>query len=289
MITKKPKLVLDLPAEKYHAGPEISSTFMKRMLRSPAHAQFAAPVEPTPLMLFGTAWHAHFFEPEKFQDEYAVVPSGIDKRTKDGREFFNALEEEGKTPIKQEDLAKLERMSENAHRLVHSRKIFRKSEEFAAECSIYAEFDGVEIRIRPDLLVFPCPAFPHGMIVDGKTCTDASPIGFGKHAWNNAFYIQAALYAYTVARLFDLEQLFAPFYWLSVEREAPHCALYHRAPENLLQYGLEEVSRLLTEVKVCRETRIWPGYSEDHDELILPSYAIREIEGGGELTIEEME
>jgi hypothetical protein len=287
----KPKLIKNMRAEVYHSGPEVSSTLLKHLNVSPAHAYayMTEKTEPTALMKFGTAWHAHFFEPSEFEKNYVVVPLGLDRRTKDGKAAWSDIEATGKEPISHDNRVAIGRMTTNANALEMTAQIMSSGAEKLSECSIFSEIDGVAIRIRPDQLVMPCKEFPHGLIIDGKTCADASPSGFGRHAWNNGFHIQAALNSHTVARLFELDIPFAPFAWLSVERGSPHCALYHYAPEILLQYGWEEVQRLIGELRVCRETGIWLGYRQDSQELVLPSYALREIEGGGEVSFEEIE
>lgn len=286
----KPKLIPDLSAKTYHSGPEVSSTLLKHMAISPAHAYayMTEKKDPTALMKMGTVWHSHYFEPDAFKRDYIISPDGIDRRTKDGKAIWAGIEASGKEPILAKDAAVIERMSANASGLLRSKAIELLNSAVFAECSIFSEIDGVEIRIRPDMLVMPCPEFPRGLIVDGKTCADASPEGFGRHAWNNLFHIQAALYSHTVARLFELDEPFAPFAWLAVERGSPNCALYHDAPEMLLQYGWIEVQRLVDEFKVCRRFGDWPGYKQESTDLLLPSYAMRVINGDdGEISFEQ--
>lgn len=286
----KPTLNPGLDASTYHSGPEVSSTLLKHMAVSPAHAYayMTEKKDSTALMKFGTAWHAHYFEPEVFKRDYIIVPDGLDKRTKDGKAVWADIEASGKEQILAKDAALIERMSANASDLLRSKEIGYLDSEVLTECSIFSEIYGVEIRIRPDLLVMPCSKFPRGLIVDGKTCADASPEGFGRHAWNNLFHIQAALYSHTVARLFELDEPFAPFSWLAVERGSPNCALYHDAPEALLQYGWEEVLRLIDEFKACKRWDDWPGYKQESSELLLPSYAMRVINGDdGEISFEQ--
>ncbi len=96
------KLINNLPAKDYHAIDALSASSAKLLLKSPAHywAEKENPRAPTAAMKNGTLTHTLFFEPDKFEEEYAVMPK-YDKRTKFGKEAAEQFEEanQGKTVI----------------------------------------------------------------------------------------------------------------------------------------------------------------------------------------------
>ena len=129
-------MVPDMPAKDYHAGPEASAGFLKKMLQSPLHAKHSRDnqKDPSPIMRFGTAWHSAFFEPEAFRAEYTTghdahplsaraklldtvlagnplewlgtvtpVPDDISLKTKEGKALAADIEAEGRTPMPQSD------------------------------------------------------------------------------------------------------------------------------------------------------------------------------------------
>ena len=91
---------------EYHARPEVSASQLKILKRSPLHFwdRFLNPdkpiVEPTPNMILGTLVHAAVLEPEQFDKRYIVVPEGIDKRTKEGKQLWQDLLATGREPVK---------------------------------------------------------------------------------------------------------------------------------------------------------------------------------------------
>ena len=81
------------------------------MLDSPLHywAAYLSPErvkEQQDCFDFGTAYHTYVLEPDKFSQTIAVIPEGIDRRTKVGKAAWEAFQSEsaGKVCIKQPDM-----------------------------------------------------------------------------------------------------------------------------------------------------------------------------------------
>jgi len=271
-------MVPDLPAEDYHAGPQCSAGFLKKMKQSPYHAHYSRlhKSTPTPAMVFGTAWHAAFFERDKYLTDYAVLPEGLDKRTKEGKALWADLTAGGRTPISAADALVIDAMCQEAGRHPMAALLMTPALGGLSEPSIFSRDPetGVVVRVRPDRLIPPCEMFPNGLILDGKTTTDASPQGFGKQAWNLDYYIQAALYPQVVQRLFKTPEP-PEFWWLAIEKDAPYgCAVY-QAGSDLIEYGSREVGQLLAIYAQCERDGVWPGYSMEVAPLSLPGWAAK--------------
>ena len=343
-------MVPDMPAKEYHAGPEASAGFLKKMLQTPLHAKHSRdnPTDPSPIMRFGSAWHSAFFEPAKFAAEYATghdahpataraklldtilagnplewlgtvtpVPDDISLKTKEGKALAADIEAQGRvaiaqsefdwiatwvprlhgrTVISQEWADRIAAMNASAHAHPITKILMAPEHGGLAEPSIF-DIDPatcIRVRIRPDYLIPPCARFPNGLVLDGKATGDASPGGFGRTAWNLAYYLQAALYTRVVQRLFKTP-VRPPFVWLAIEADAPHAAAYYRAstaqtdPDTgllipgLIEYGDREVDRLLLLYAECERTGQWPGYHTTIESLTPPAWARKAMNDNDEI------
>ena len=82
-----PGIYTDIPADDYHTTQALSKGGLVQFSRSPAHFR-AMTYDPsggdTPAQVIGSAFHARVLEPEVWLQEWVVMPSEIDRRTKDG-------------------------------------------------------------------------------------------------------------------------------------------------------------------------------------------------------------
>ena len=76
--------------KEYRQMEGISSTELKKLMKSPAHYKHWKdnPQEDTPALLFGRAAHKYILETYDFYNEFAVAPN-CDRRTKEGKEKWN--------------------------------------------------------------------------------------------------------------------------------------------------------------------------------------------------------
>lgn len=238
------------------------------------------------------------------------VPDDIGKTTKAGRELYSEIEARGQIALPATDLewikaeagrigardilpadriADVLKMAEIARAHQVSRVIFGvdlptidgQARIFrddlvagVAELSIMATdpATGVPLKIRPDYLVMPCDQFPHGVIVDGKSCQDASRDGFGRAVWNYDYGLQAALYTQVAQRTLATSGRPA-FVWLAQEKTRPHAAQYFAAGDSLLEYWDGRIAELLPRVAECMASGVWPGYPATVETLALPAWA----------------
>lgn len=271
-------IVHEMPNEDYHKDPGLGSSGLKLLNKSPAHyyARYLdpnrEPVEPTPAMKLGTATHMAVLEPDKFNETYVVVPEGVDRRSNAGKALFAEIESNGQCPLKPDEMRLITGMAES----VHTHRVMRllMSLDFQVEVSMFwiDPITGVKCKFRPDIMVPPCPQFPNGVIGDLKTTTDASPEEFARTAWNSEMHLQAAWYTD------GFMEVFKPagepeFWWIAAEKEVPFARQFYRAPARLVEYGRREYRRLLDIYAACQSANVWPGYSEDVSDLVLPGWA----------------
>ena len=277
-------ITADMPNDAYHAAPAIGSTGLKLLQQSPLH-YWAACLDPnrvrresTPAQRIGTAWHCAVFEPKAFVDRYVQIPDGLDRRTKEGKALWSEIQLSGREPMTPDAWDQIERMAGSA-RLHPVSKVLFDHPEGAAETSMFwvDSETGVTCKIRPDYMVPPCKMFPNGLIVDGKTCEDASPEGFAKQAWNWDMLIQAAFYSDGFRFIFKTDMP-PSFVWLAQEKDAPFASAYYSAGEDLIAYGRKTYRRLLKMLADCQRADQWPGYPQTVQSLELPAWASKIVQ-----------
>lgn len=272
----KTGLYSGLSNEDYHGGPGISKSGLDLIERSPLHywASYLDPArkprEEKAHFTFGTAVHTAVLEPETFDDRYVIVPEGIDRRTKDGKEIWADLQlqalEKGADLLPYADFAKAMAMKASCHTHPMSKQIFR---EGIAEQSVFwtDEETGVLCKCRPDWLM----GGDNPAILDLKTTQDASPNGFIRSAYTYRYHVAAAWY------LDGLEAATGSkpdvFMFLAVEKEAPYASAYYYADDAMLAVGRAEYRRLLRIYADCINDDIWPGYNTKLQPLSLPKWA----------------
>ena len=267
--------------EEYHAHPAIGASGLKLLARSPLHYWAAyidperEPMQPTAAMSLGTATHCAVLEPHRFDDLYTVMPEGLDRRTSQGKALWAEIEATGKQVLKADDFDRLMRMRKEVHWHSRVEQILNAAAAFEHSLFWTDSATGIACKIRPDIYVAPCAAFPAGLIADLKTTSDASPAAFGRQAWGLSMHIQAALYTAGAQIALSLPQRPA-FAWIAVESDRPHAVMVYHAPDDVIAYGDREVARLLELYARCCANDEWTAYG-DAQPLTLPGYAVREI------------
>lgn len=249
-------------------------------------------------------------------DTLVGVPDDLGKTTKAGKELYGEIEARGQIALPATDLAWIKaeagrigsrdilpadriadvlKMASIARALPISRVLFglampdteqvRLFEKIGlvghAEVSIFDTdpVTGLPIKIRPDYLVEPCDQFPYGLVIDGKSCQDASKEGFGRAVWNYDYGLQAAFYTQVVQRALKTKGR-PPFLWLAQEKAKPYAAQYFGASDALLEHWDRRIAELLPQVADCFARGSWPGYPTTVAPLALPAWAERQLEAG---------
>lgn len=273
--------LVDVPMELYHAGPGVSSSGLKEILKSPAHYQAykAEPQTDTAALRFGRLVHTRLLEPELFKTTVVVRRekpqeparpehlAAVTRRSKEGKaaldeweaswrpDYLAAVaawekETEGKEAISPAEAETLEAIAEAASRNKLASTIFGKGD---AEVSCYwiDEETGVLCKARADFM-------RDGVIFDVKTCFDGSPKGFQAAVQKYQYHLSAAFYS-------DGFQTVTPvknFAWVAVEKNPPYCFAFYAADQETLNTGRADYRRALATYAECERSGTWPGYEQ---------------------------
>lgn len=264
--------------DPYHDHPAISASKL-RDIKIPAiyyhkHILKDAPEsEVTESMTRGNAFHCGFLEPAEFDNRYTVMPEGLNRRSKEGQQVYDAIMASGKQVLPAGDKAtagwpRIKAMIEAAHAHPISKLIFSCNPIIEQPVFWTDAHTGMECRGKPDILIPPCESFPRGLIVDPKSCDDADT-GFFRSVANLEMHIQAAMYT---DYFIDRYRCTPDFVWFAQEFSWPYLNKYIVAPQSLIEAGRDlYCERILTLID-CLESKEWPGYSQAMSVLDVPAW-----------------
>lgn len=257
----------------YHRHWAVSKSGLDQIAKSPLHywARFLDPdrvwPEPTPAMRLGTALHTHVLELSKWDDQIAVAPGDINRRTKEGREQWAAFEAAAKrkTVITADDAQQVMAMGRAA--LGHPAAAMLLGLPGKAETThMWTDAGtGLECKCRPDWLTDD-----GSIVVDLKTTKNASIQGFKRSVADYRYHVQAAWY------LHGLEQATGrrpdQFIFICVESSAPYACAVYAADAEMIERGHDQAMRDLAKLAVCKAADHWPSYSDQIETISLPGW-----------------
>lgn len=252
---------------EYHAHPAISKSGLDLIDRSPSHyiAGKSEPRKETPALTYGRRCHTAILESDAFDSRYAVAPSGIDRKTKIGKEAWEAFTAEtaGREIITAEDLEKLAyiRASIIAHPVAEE---LLDPGSGRSEVSVFSEMSGVAVKCRPDWLR------DDGIVVDLKTTENAGPGAFSKSCASYRYHVQSAFYADILSSV-GIEP--KAFVFVAVEKQAPYAVGVYELDAESIELGRIAYQRNIETYAACLKSGRWPAYSDGIETLSLPRWA----------------
>lgn len=264
---------LNMPADEYHQRilGVASKGALDLVAKSPAHYKSwidgAYEEEDTSsVFAFGKAAHCAILEPYLFTQTYAVKPAFGDCRNtanKAKRDEWLAAHD-GYTVISQEDYDAVCAMGKavRAHKLASKLLSGGKPE--------------VTVGWTDDATGLPCKARAdywkekQGVIVDLKTCADASPLGFRKSVSNFRYHVQDAHYRRGFAAV---GKQVASFVFVAIEKRPPYAIGIYTLNEDALQRGEQHVRANMQTLAECMKSGEWPGYDPGIQTLELPPWS----------------
>ena len=257
----------------YHRHWAVSKSGLDQIAKSPLHywARFLDPdrvwPEPTPAMRLGTALHTHVLELSKWDDQIAVAPGDINRRTKEGREQWAAFEAAAKrkTVITADDAQQVMAMGRAVMRHPAAAMLLGLPGKAETTHMWTDAGTGLECKCRPDWLIDD-----GSIVVDLKTTKNASIQGFKRSVADYRYHVQAAWY------LHGLEQATGrrpdQFIFICVESTAPFACAVYAADAEMIERGHDQAMRDLAKLAICKAADHWPSYSDQIETISLPGW-----------------
>jgi hypothetical protein len=265
------KIVRGMPAAEYHAVRAASSTRLKEILRSPAHLKWMDENGKTADSLaLGEAFHMATLEPEKFFEQFIVMPK-YDRRTKDGRAAFDMFRDANadKKVIDQDDYNSVCSMRDAImdHPAAHDLLSMRSETELSL---FWTNMLGQPSKARIDAYsdLSRC-------VVDLKSTVSADPGEFARSAFKYGYHLQAAWYL-DAARMAGLKTDSIVF--VAVEKTPPFGVACYRFDEDSIDAGRVSYMRAIAILHACESSREWPGYSPMIETIRFPKWRTPERE-----------
>jgi len=260
----------DLTNEQYHGSFGTSSSSLKKLVKqTPAHLAYsqAHPMGSTDAMALGTAVHTLILEPEKAKSEILVMPD-INRRTNAGREEYENFMRfaDGKTVLTPDQFEAATAMAESVLTDPYASILL---EDTVRESSVYWWYKCMDadddtdykemLKVRPDAI-----SRAHSVIMDVKTCRDASLTTFSRDIHSMNYHLSAAMYLEGVNQnqelLDELGHLaYSNFIFICVENTAPYLCAVYELSHDYLALGRQIYQQTLRTLHRAR-AEDWPGY-----------------------------
>lgn len=250
--------------QEYRNAEGVNKSTLWNLRRSPAHYKYFLenPREDTQAYKFGRAVHAAILTPAAYKRDFVVIPEGIDRRTKAGKEEYQAFLEAsaGKEIISAED-------AETVRAIVSA---FKKNREAVSLLKgtrrerplFWTDDNGVKCKCRID-------AFRPGLMIDLKTAQDAETESFSREALRYGYDVQAAHYIDGYQH--TQSAIMPEWYFIVIEKAEPYAINILRADIGFIDHGIVLRQQLIEELITCQEQGNFPGYGTN--DLLLPHWA----------------
>ena len=267
---------------EYHALDYVSKSHLDLVDKSPFHYwdRYINPdrviPEPTKQMIIGSAFHSLVLEPDVFETEFIVEAVDAPKRptatqrnakkpsnqTLDAIAFWESFDNKakGKTILSLEDIERLTIMKQRIVEHPAASTILNLSGVAEQSYQWKDEKTGELCKSRPDF-----HTDDGSLIVDLKTTSDASELGFQKSVHNFRYHVQAGFYLRSIK---EAQQ----FVFIAVETKPPYLVAVYNASTDMINAGNRVADKNLETLANCRKSGKWLGYSEEITTLDLPRF-----------------
>lgn len=262
-----PGLTYGLPFADYLKLPDLSTSQLKKMARSPMafkHALDHPDHTSSPSQVLGSATHTAILEPHRMRTDYVIWDG--DRRGKDWLAFKDAHADQVILKADEFDQVKAMRRAVLSHA-----PAARYLQDGLAEVTMQWQApDGRRMRGRIDWLTRIDGQL---VIVDLKTTRDATPRRFGADCFRLGYHLQFGIYADGLAALTHEDVRVVV---LAVENSAPYEPAVYQVPEEVLDRGRADYLALLETLAECESTNTWPPAVQEEQDLALPAWAMDE-------------
>jgi hypothetical protein len=264
-----------MPDAEYHGmSDRLSSTGIKALLRSPAHFRHERDHGREPTDAFDKGSVAHTLA---LGTGWAIaVWDGDSWAGKEAQEFKRQARDDNKIPIKREEYRQAEQMWDRLRR--HPAGRYFEPGTGISEISLFwtDKETLIPCRARLDRLTLTDDGRP--LIVDYKTCQDASPHGVQSSIAKFRYYVQQPFYQIAMQEAGLDPDACSDFIFVFQETKPPHSVTVARLASSAVGVGHREVERAMEIYAHCDATGEWPDYTDTEIEVDLPRWKYYEQE-----------
>ncbi|WP_066041960.1 PD-(D/E)XK nuclease-like domain-containing protein [Herbiconiux solani] len=267
-------IVLDMPDEVYHGGPELSSTGARKLLLAPAVYRHYVEHPQPGKKAFDVGHVAHA---KVLGVGTGVIAYPAEHLTKSGNVSTRAETVEwaakqravGLAPISPDDMAKVDAMAEAI--LDHPRARAMLEQQGDAEASVFVTDPATGVRMRARFDYLPNAAQSEPWTVDLKTTSkSAHPEDFSRTAANYGYHVQQEWYLHALG--LATGDFSGRMKFIVVETAPPHLVGVYPLAAEYAEIGRDRVKEALETYAECTASGVWPGYDLDPDPIQPPTW-----------------
>lgn len=271
-----------VPYEEYERWPGLRKTRLwTAHIKTAEHYKWELDnqeIQERQCLLRGRALHVGILEPDRFERIYVPPPKPPegaekwDKRLKAHKAawaiWHTECEKQGYVELPLKEYEKVCRMRDRVWAHKTARHLLEGAQQTETSLHWHDDFTGLLMKCRED-------AFNTGVQLDVKGCRCAATNPFGRDAYRYGYHFQSAIYHDARRQVWDGQ--LGEFVFIAVESEPPYCVKCHQIDPEDIELGRQQYRITLQHIQWCMKHDEWPGYPDDIDALVLPSYAGTEL------------
>lgn len=260
------KIIHNLPSSEYHSINVASSSNLKSLrqneLKFISNHLASFPWDTTDSMILGELVHCLTLTPSQVADEFVFIKEGVDRRTKDGKAFFESLGSDPRVKIKPaiaDKAYEMSRMITASKRVSH---ILNDKDSLMELSAFWTDkVTGEECKCRWD-----CINPEMGIILDIKTTNGGiKHDDFAKTMVNFSYDHQAAFYVDAAKMAFDIDHF--NFIFVVVDSNNPHDVALYCLDDNSIMIGRQMYQQNIIKYKKIMD-QIRSGELTDLSQMI---------------------
>lgn len=271
--------ILDESSSDYHASDCISHSKLEVFRRRPLlfkkrFIDKSLAPESSAAFVIGQAAHTAVLEPTEYALRYVVRPDGIDRRTKAGKEAYEAFAaaNAGREILEREDAEMVGKISEAVRAHPFASQLLSEGEpEVTWRAYSTDHLLPHPLQCRTDWVNLNASYIADLKTIDALDSTGIA--AFTRNLVNFGYHRQAGFYTDVLAKC-GHPQL--EWYFIVVEKREPFGCIVFKLDEEALQRGWQESQDDLKAMSACFSSNDWPNLPTSVQRLQLPGWYTKE-------------